>query len=328
MASSRISLDRIARAAREIDPVFLDSPQFRAESLGAALGVDLVVKVESVNPIRSFKGRGADFFVRELADAAVPLTCASAGNFGQGLAHAARRRGIALEVFAAVNANPLKIERMRALGATVHLAGHDFDAAKAAARAHAERRGAHYVEDGREVAITEGAGTIGVELASWPDPLDVLLVPLGNGALLGGVATWMRAHAPAASIVGVCAEGAPSMALSWRARSPVETASANTIADGIAVRVPIPEAVGDIQDLVDDVVLVDDRTTLVAMRHLFAHLGIVVEPAGAVGVAALIADPRRWAGKRVATILCGGNLTLEQVADYSLTGEREKPGGR
>ncbi len=187
MTSSRISLDRIARAAREIDPVFLRSPQFRAESLGASLGADVVVKVEAVNPIRSFKGRGADFFVRELADASRPLACASAGNFGQGLAYAARRRAIALDVFAAVNANPLKIERMRALGARVHLAGHDFDAAKAAARDHAARHGARYVEDGREVAITEGAGTIGVELATWPDPIDVLLVPLGNGALLGGM---------------------------------------------------------------------------------------------------------------------------------------------
>lgn len=328
MTSSRISLDRIARAAREIDPVFLRSPQFRAESLGASLGADVVVKVEAVNPIRSFKGRGADFFVRELADASRPLACASAGNFGQGLAYAARRRAIALDVFAAVNANPLKIERMRALGARVHLAGHDFDAAKAAARDHAARHGARYVEDGREVAITEGAGTIGVELATWPDPIDVLLVPLGNGALLGGVATWMRAHAPATSIVGVCAAGAPSMALSWRASQPVETESANTIADGIAVRVPIPEAVADIQALVDDIVLVDDVATLGAMRRLFAHLGIVVEPAGAVGIGAMIADPRRWAGKRVATILCGGNLTLEQVGDYALTGAGEEPGRR
>lgn len=322
MSAPRLSLDRIARAAREIDPVFLNSPQFRAEALGDSLGVDLVVKVESVNPIRSFKGRGADFFVREVDDVSVPLVCASAGNFGQGLAYAARRRGIPLVVFASVNANPLKIERMRALGATVQQAGRDFDAAKAAARVHAAEVGARYVEDGREVAISEGAGSIGVELMAWPDGIDTLLVPLGNGALLGGVATWVRAHAPETRIVGVCAAGAPSMERSWRARRPVETATADTIADGIAVRVPIPEAVDDIQDLVDDIVLVDDATTLDAMRRLFAHLGIVVEPAGAVGVSALIADQERWAGARVATILCGGNLTLAQVEDYDLTGVR------
>lgn len=327
MSRSRLSLDNIARAAREIDPVFLRSPQFRAESLGRALGVDLVVKVESVNPIRSFKGRGADFFIRELEDATVALVCASAGNFGQGLAYAARRRGIPLDVFAAVNANPLKVERMRALGATVQQVGRDFDAAKAAARDYAARVGARYVEDGREAAITEGAGTIGVELAAWPAPIDALLIPLGNGALLGGVATWVRAHAPATRIVGVCAEGAPSMALSWQARRVVETETADTISDGIAVRLPIPEAVADIQDLVDDIVLVDDSTTIDAMRRLFADLGIVVEPAGAVGVAALIAHAWRWAGARVATILCGGNLTLAQVANCSLTGTGERAAG-
>ena len=316
---SRFSLARIERASRDIDPVFLRSPQFVAESLGEALGVELVVKVETTNPIRSFKGRGADFFVRELDDVTVPLVCASAGNFGQGLAYAARRREVGLDVFASLSANPLKIERMRGFGATVQQAGHDFDEAKDAARRYAERIGARYVEDGREPAIAEGAGSLGVELAQWPDPLDAVLVPLGNGALLGGVATWFKAHHPATRIIGICAEGAPSMERSWRARGPVATERAETISDGIAVRVPIPEAVADLQDLVDDIVLVNDLKTIDAMRRLFAHLGLVVEPAGAVGIAALIADPLRLAGKRVATILCGSNLTTAQVADYGLT---------
>jgi threonine dehydratase len=315
---SRLSLERIARAAREIDPVFLHSPQYRAESLGERLGCDLLLKVETLNPIRSFKGRGSDFFVRELAEPFPRLACASAGNFGQGLAHAARRRGIALDIFASVHANPLKVARMRALGATVRLAGNDFDAAKAEARAWAEREGACYVEDGREPAITEGAGSIGVELAAWPAPVDTLLVPLGNGALLGGIATWWRAHRPDTRIVGVCATGAPSMALSWRQHRVVETASADTLSDGIAVRVPVPEAVRDLQAIVDDIVLVDDDTTREAMRLLFAHVGILVEPAGAVGVAALLADRARHAGARVATVLCGSNVTPEQVAAFGM----------
>lgn len=315
---SRISLAAIARAASSIDPVFLHTPQYRAESLGEALGVDLMVKVETVNPIRSFKGRGADFFLSELGTDPTPLVCASAGNFGQGLAHAARRRDRSLVVFASVHANPLKVERMRALGAEVRQVGRDFDEAKAAGRAHAAAIGGRYVEDGRDVAITEGAGAIGVELARWPAPIDTLLVPLGNGALMGGVATWFKAHRPETRIVAVCAAGAPSMERSWRAQRPVETASADTIADGIAVRVPIPEAVSDIQSLVDDVVLVDDRQTIDAMRRLFAHLGLVVEPAGAVGIAALLAEPSRYAGSRVATILCGGNLTQSQVTEFGI----------
>ncbi|MDP1862154.1 MAG: pyridoxal-phosphate dependent enzyme [Gemmatimonadaceae bacterium] len=320
MPPSRLSLDRIARAAREIDEVFLHSPQFRAESLGEALGVDLLLKVESVNPIRSFKGRGADFFVRELSDTTQPLVCASAGNFGQGMAYAARRRGMTLDVFASRRANPLKIARMRAFGATVKQAGDDFDAAKDAARAYASAAGARYVEDGREPAISEGAGSIGVELLDWRDGFDTLLVPLGNGALLGGVATWVRAHAPGVRLVGVCAEGAPSMERSWREGRVIETESADTISDGIAVRVPIAEALGDLSGVVDDVLLVDDLTTIDAMRRIFSHLGLVVEPAGAVGVAALMTHRAQFVGTRVATILCGGNLTLTQISDYAVTG--------
>ncbi|MCC6927681.1 MAG: pyridoxal-phosphate dependent enzyme [Gemmatimonadaceae bacterium] len=316
----RISLDRIARASREIDPVFRQSPQFIAESLGAALGVTLTVKVETVNPIRSFKGRGADFFIRELGDASIPLVCASAGNFGQGLAYAARRVGQRLDVFASEVANPLKVERMRAFGASVRQVGRDFDAAKAAAREFASAEGAIYVEDGRDVAISEGAGSIAVELTAAQGALDTVVIPLGNGALLGGVATWLRAQAPSVRIIGVCARGAPSMERSWRRHAVIETATADTIADGIAVRVPIAEAVDDLQGIVDDIVLVDDDTTLQAMRLLFAHLGIVVEPAGAVGVAAIMGDRARYAGGRVATILCGGNLTAEQIATYAVTG--------
>lgn len=108
-----------------------------------------------------------------------------------------RKRGLSLTVFAAVSANPLKIERMRALGAEVRLEGQDFDAAKNAARAFAAESGARFVEDSRDVETAEGAGTIGMESLRWPEPFDALLVPLGNGALLAGIARWVKAHQPA-----------------------------------------------------------------------------------------------------------------------------------
>ena len=121
----RLSLDRISEAARCIDPVFLDSPQFLSEPLSEQLGCRLTLKIETLNPIRSFKGRGADFFVEHLVrrGESGPLVCASAGNFGQGLAYACRKRGIALTVYAARNANPLKVERMRARGADARAFG-------------------------------------------------------------------------------------------------------------------------------------------------------------------------------------------------------------
>src|SRR5215203_6901991 len=124
----RITLERIEAAARVIDPVFLNTPQWVCEPLGEELGARVALKAETLNPIRSFKGRGADWLVHNLP-AGVALMCASAGNFGQAMAYACRARGVTLTVYAAEQANPLKIARMRAMGAQVVLAGEDFDAA-------------------------------------------------------------------------------------------------------------------------------------------------------------------------------------------------------
>ena len=210
LETRRLSVDRIAHAVTVIDPVFLDSPQFRAEPIEKQLGCRLVVKVETLNPIRSFKGRGTEYLTSSL-HGHPRLVCATAGNFGQGMAYSARKRGLSLTIFASVTANPLKVERMRALGADVRLTGEDFDAAHLAAAAFAVETGAQLIEDGRDVAIAEGAGTIGVELLRWPEPLDALLVPLGDGALLAGVARWVKTHQPSTQVIGVCASGAPAM---------------------------------------------------------------------------------------------------------------------
>lgn len=305
--SHALALERIERAAHEIDPAFLNSPQYESDALGAHLQRRIVIKVETVNPIRSFKGRGTDFFVRELATAPTRLVCASAGNFGQGMAYAARRRGIACDVFASVHANAYKVERMRALGAEVHQAGHDFDDAKEHARRYAGETGARFVEDGREPAIAEGAGTISVELCRWPEPLDTVVVPLGNGALLGGMGRWIKAASPSTRVIGVCAEAAPAMERSWRSGRVVETETADTIADGIATRVPVPEALDYLRGVVDDIVLVSEGRLRQAVRLLLETTGLVVEAAGAAGVAALLQHAELGAEGLTATVLCGGN---------------------
>ena len=301
-----LSLEAIERASRDIDPVFRNTPQFEADALGRRLRARLVLKVETVNPIRSFKGRGTDYFVRTATSGGSKLVTASAGNFGQGLAYAARARGIALDVYAAESANPRKVARMRELGATVHLAGRDFDDAKAHAREHALREGATFVEDGREPAITEGAGSIAVELCTWPKPIATVLIPLGNGALLGGMGTWIRHVSPATRIIGVCAAGAPSMRDSLRAGRAIESSTVSTIADGIAVRVPVPEALDYLPPVVDDVVLISEESLRQAMTIVEAETGLIAEAAGAAGIAALIEHPALRAGF-VATLLCGSN---------------------
>lgn len=314
----RLSLEAIREAASTIDPAFARSPQYESEPLSEALGCRLTLKVETVNPIRSFKGRGADHLMTSVTAEGdtSPLVCASAGNFGQALAYACRRFGVSLVVYASERANPLKVARMRALGADVRLAGDDFDAAKAAARRYGEETGARLVEDGREPAISEGAGSIAVELLERDAVLDAVTVPLGNGALVNGMARWLKAASPWSQVIGVSSAGADAMARSWRSGRVVERAEVDTIADGIAVRAPVPEAVADMAGLVDDVALVTDDAIIEAMRLLHRHAGLVVEPAGAAGLAAIVDDPDRYRGRRVATVVCGSNLTDDDVARW------------
>lgn len=302
--SHRLRLAAILRAASLIDPVFTQTPQFEAAALGEALGISTVVKIETANPIRCFKGRGAEFFMHERPSRDV-LVAASAGNFGQGLAWAARRAGTPLVIYSATTANPRKLQSMRLLGADVRLAGHDVDAAKAVARQEAQQHGWRFVEDGADPEIAEGAGTIGIELAEMP--MDTVVLPMGNGAFVTGVGRWLKAVVPAVEVVAVCAAGAPSMALSFRAGEPVASAEASTAADGIAVREPVPEAVADLRGTVDDVVTVTEQSLRRAAALSQEHLGMVAELSGSAGIAALLEHHERFAGRRVATVLCGSN---------------------
>lgn len=312
----RLTAAGIARAARGINPVFLHTPVVSHDDLDAWLGARVSCKVESLGPLRSFKGRGGDWFMKQRSTAGA-VCAASAGNFGQALAFAARDAGVPCTMFASLHASPLKLARMRALGATVIQDGADFDAAKDAARAFARTKGVEFVEDGAGLAISEGAGTIAVELANAVT-LDTLLVPLGNGALLAGVATWMKAVAPQTRVIGVVAEGAPNMMRALAGIQVDTDAPMQTIADGIAVRVPVPDALEDLRGLADEAVAVSEDAIAAAMRGLIAHLGLVIEPAGAVGVAAMLSAPHGSYGERVGTILCGGNVTTEQLREWGV----------
>jgi len=313
-----LSLANIEDADRVIPREFLRTPQYVDPALSRALGRDLVVKVETLNPLRSFKGRGAEYFVRGL-DSGRHVVCASAGNFGQAIAYAARRRDIPVTVFSAQNANPVKVARMREFGAEVVLDGEDFDVAKSRAIEHAAGRSDRiFVEDGRDAAISEGAGTIGVELA--PLGLDVLLVPVGNGGLINGVGRWLKAHSPSTRIVGVCAAGAPAMERSWRAGRVIVSDGIATIADGIAGRVPVPAALEWMRDTVDDMVAVDDDQILAALRLVRDTVGLLLEPSAVVGVAAAIEHD--YDG-RLATIVTGSNYAPDLLAQ--LTGAMPLP---
>lgn len=304
-----LSPSRIDDARSKIDPIFLNTRTLRSDGLG----LSLVAKDETDNPIRSFKGRGTGYFLAELASDGAPLVTASAGNFGQGLAYNAARHGRSLVVFASQNANPLKIDAMRRFGAEVRLAGTDFDAAKEAAKNFAVERGLLFVEDGASASIAEGAGTMAAELTDEVEEIDAIFVPLGNGALATGIGCWFKSRSPRTRVIAVAARGAPCMALSFKAGSSISTPEAHTIADGIAVRIPVLPALGWLKDTVDEVVLVDDDQLLKAMRFADETWGRLVEPAGAAGLAAVLAQASTLGGGRVATMLGGANLTDQQI---------------
>ena len=315
----RLQLDRVRAAVGAIDPVFLDTPALPCAPLGRALGCSVTLKIETLNPVRSFKGRGTETVAAVAREqGASRVVCASAGNLGQALAYSGSRRGLEVTVLAARTANPLKLRQIAAFGAAVRLEGEDIEDARLIAREIAEADGAYLVEDSLDLATCEGAATIGLELARDDPRLDVVLVALGGGAMASGVGYAVGSLAGHAEVIGIQPLGAPAMGLSWRQGTVVETDRMETIADGVAGRCPIPEVLDDLLLLLQDVVLVREDSIKAGMRALHEHAGLVVEPSAALGVAAVLEDPDRFAGRRVTTILCGSNVAPSDFARWVL----------
>ena len=310
----RLSIKQVEEARNCIGAEFKDTPQFVNDPLSKVLGCELILKIEILNPIRSFKARGTDYLIHNAQDR--EMVCASAGNFGQAMAYSCRRKQMHLTVFAAHTANPLKIERMKALGANVILSGNDFDAAKDRARQYAREKQIRFVEDSLDIETLAGAGTIGLELLAFPKPIEALLIPLGNGALINGIARVYKNFSPSTKIIAVQAAGAPAMVESWKEGKVVEHPTVNTIADGIAVRLPVPQAVLDMQNLIDEALVVKEQSIIQAMTLLHIHAGVVAEPSGAVGLAAILENKNLFAKKTIATLVCGGNLTERQMEEW------------
>jgi threonine dehydratase len=313
--------EAIEQAPSHVDRVFLNTPQFQCDGLSTRVNHSVTVKVETINPIRSFKGRGAWLAVRELvatgeADEQHGIVVASSGNFGQAIAFAGRAHRIPVTVFVDANANPVKVARIRGFAAEVVLIGRDFDEAHEHARKHAQNTGQTLVTDGRETAFAVGAGTIALEVtqaigAGHLPAIGTAYVPVGNGALIVGIGTWLRHASPSTRVVGVQAEGAPSMTLSWRAGRPIATERADTSAEGLATRVPVPEAVHAMTSVVDDMALVSEQALLQAQQDLMSELGVLVESAGAAAWAACVADSTSRSASLI--LITGSNVRTQAV---------------
>ncbi|MFF0511682.1 threonine/serine dehydratase [Streptomyces sp. NPDC004250] len=312
MPETRLDTARIRAARRVIDPVFLDTPLYRCEALEPGLGCAVSIKLETANPIRSFKARGTELVASRLADSASrAVVCASAGNLGQALAWSGRRRGLDVTVVASRFATRVKLDRIRALGAKLELVDGDHETARERAAAIARYDRIRLVEDSLDIETCEGAATIGLELVDTAPSFDAVLIALGGGALATGVGHVVKALVPGAEVICVQPLGAPALTLSWRQRRVVTTDSADTIADGVAGRHPIPAVLDDLLLVADDAVLVGEESIVAGMRLLLNHAGLVVEPSAALGIAAILEDPDRFAGRHVVTIVCGSNVDVD-----------------
>ena len=316
----RLDIKRIEAAVGVIDPVFLNSPQYACESLSRELGCRIVLKVETMNPIRCFKGRGTETVLSRLSSENGPqdVVCASAGNLGQALAYSGRRRGYSVTVAASSTANRSKIERMEALGANVILVDGAIEEALTAAADFATQTGAALIEDSKNVGTCEGAGTIGLELSAFGPSLDGVLISLGAGAMATGVGHAMRHRLPGIEVLTVQPERAPGMTLSLRAGHAVDAGPPATIADGVAGRYVLPEVLDDLREVVTDAFLVREESIRNGMRVLYRRCGLIVEPAAALGIATILENPDRFRGMTVATILCVGNISTTDFENYRL----------
>ncbi|MFF2508208.1 threonine/serine dehydratase [Streptomyces sp. NPDC058067] len=324
MQETRLDIARIRAARQVIDPIFLDTPLYRCEALEPGLGCKVSIKLETANPVRSFKARGTEVVASRLAESgSQAVVCASAGNLGQALAWSGRGRGLDVTVVASRSAPAAKLDRIRALDARLELVDGDFDVARERAAAIARDRGIRLLEDSLDIETCEGAATIGLELLrtaptfeSGPlfesgPPFDTVLIALGGGALATGVGHVVKAAAPDVEVICVQPLGAPAMTHSWRLRRVVCTDSTDTIADGVAARRPIPAVLDDLLLVADDAVLVQETSITAGMRMLHDDAGLVVEPSAALGVAAVLEDRDRFAGRHVVTIVCGSNVDVD-----------------
>lgn len=306
----RLSMNRIVETRSDLDGVFRNTPLFECEPLGASLRAQILLKVEILNPVRCFKGRGTEAVLADLGREGryKSTVCASAGNLGQALAYSSRSHGIPSMVVASSSAVRMKIDRIRALDAEVLLVDGDIEEAREVAREYAAEHHSYLVEDSLDINTCEGAASIGLELAEAGQPLDVVLIALGGGAMATGVGYVVKQRMPGTEVICVQPAGAPAMTLSWRSGKPVHTESFDTIADGVAGRYSIPEVLDDLLETADDCLLVEESSIIRGMQLLYEFAGLVVEPSAALGIAAVLENRERFAGRRVATIICGGNV--------------------
>ncbi|WP_432508417.1 threonine ammonia-lyase [Halorubrum ezzemoulense] len=311
-----LSLADIREARERVSGVARHTPLERSRSFSEMSGADLHLKLENFQRTGAFKIRGAMNRIQTLSEAEreAGVVTASAGNHAQGVALAASRAGVDATVVMPKFAPVSKVKATRGYGASVRLEGVDYDEAQAYAHRLEREEDRTYVHAFDDSVVMAGQGTLGLEIVDDCPDLDTVVVPIGGGGLISGVAVAIKEQLPDVRVVGVQAEGAASAAKSLEAGEVTEIDSVDTIADGIATRSVGEETLEVMAEYVDEVVTVDDREIALALTLLLERAKTLVEGAGAVALAAVLSEAFEYDdGETVVAALCGGNIDLNRL---------------
>ena len=313
MMNSPTFLD-VLRAKQIIAPLLPRTPLFNYPALDAATGLNLYVKHENYQPIGAFKVRGGINLISQLSDDEKTrgVISASTGNHGQSIAYAAHLFNVPATIVVPENANPVKVDAMRALGATIVFHGPDFDAARLHCEALAEEKHLRYIHSGNEPQLIAGVGTHTLEILEDLPDVDVIIVPIGGGSGAAGACLVAKTVNPKIRVIGVQAEKAPAAYKSWKARAMLQDTN-NTFAEGLATRTAFALPQQMLWDMLDDFILVSEDAMRAAIVMYLQKAKTLSEGAGASSLAGARELQNELRGKKVALILSGGNITPEQL---------------
>ena len=316
----------IIKAQSTLRNIVKVTPLESSKSFSMMSGAQVFMKMENLQSTGSFKVRGAYNMISALSaeELSNGVVCASAGNHAQGVAYSATRLGVKSTVFMPVFAPPLKVMATRSYGAEVVLTGDTFDDAFAAAMTFKEESGAYFIHPFNHPDIIAGQGTIGLEIFKQLDDVQDVVVPIGGGGLIAGIAIALKKFNPKIRIIGVEPEGAQSMKLSMEQGRVSSLSSLHTIADGIAVKTPGDLTLECVQKYVDELVVVSDAEISHALYLMLQRAKILAEPSGVASMAAILTHKIDVKGRKVVPVISGGNInmgTLEQIIEKGMMEE-------
>jgi threonine dehydratase len=314
-ASPVPDLAEVFAARKRIAPYLRPTPLYRYPALDELTGAQVRVKHENHQPVGAFKVRGGVNLISQLGadERHRGVIAASTGNHGQSVAYAADLFGVRAVICMPEQANPVKVESMRALGAEVIFYGRDFDEAREHCEEQATGHGYRYIHSGNEPALIAGVATCTLEILQDRPDIEVIVVPVGGGSGAAGACVVAKAVRSPVEVIGVQSEAAPAAYRSWQAGTLVQDKT-STFAEGLATRTAFELPQRILRELLDDFVLVSEDGLKTATRLMIEKTRNLVEPAGAAALAAVLGAPQRFTGRKVAIICSGGNISPAQLA--------------